>query len=101
MNSTGNITGAYQKVRKARVAAERPAGQTPAVRGRPSKRHVIKVTSLRKITERISGYQEAITPESVIDPALTNEEATRLTGDLSKSIAALQRLNRLIKEHTQ
>lgn len=75
-----------------------PAAKKP---GRPSKRHVIKAANVRKIADRLSGYQQAISDQTEIDPTLTSEEAAVITGDLSKSIAALQRLNRLIKERTK
>ncbi|HET7386828.1 MAG TPA: ParB/RepB/Spo0J family partition protein [Nocardioidaceae bacterium] len=78
-----------------------PASEPQQRTGRPSARHVIRVTGLRNIVTRLSGYAEAITRDSTLDPALTSEEAARLTDDLSKSIAALQRLNRLVKERTR
>lgn len=78
-------------------SAVTPAPKRP---GPKPTRHVIKVANIRRILTRVD-YDDALTGITAADPALTNEEAARMTGDLSKSIAALQRLNRLIKERTK
>lgn len=101
MDETGKAWAPSEKVRDARTPEPVPHPRPKPTAGRPSTRHVLRVAALNTIVTKVSGYHEAITKESVVDPALTREEAIRLTDDLSKSIAALQRLNRLIKERTK
>lgn len=86
--------------RKAKNAAA-PAVVEQKRAGQQSKRYVIRVANLHKIADRLSGYREAIDDRTEIDPALTGEEAAQLSGDLAKSIAALRRLNRLVKERAK
>ncbi len=97
------ISGAVTRVRNKRkiIAADQPAIVSPRHRGPPSTRHIIKVANLRAIVDRLSGHQIAYEGITAADPKLTSEEATRLSNDLFKSIAALQRLNRLIKERAK
>jgi len=83
-----NVTGVDGKL------YTRPA----PVETKPTRRSIIKIANLRAIVGRLSGHQIAYEGITAADPKLTSEEATRLSRDLSKSIAALRGLNRLIKE---
>lgn len=102
MDSTGSAWAASQKVKQAKAEAAQPAEKPEPKRPGPQLvPQIIKAANIRRIAEKLSGYHEALNGITAADPKLTNEEATRITGDLSKSIAALQRLNRLIKERTK
>lgn len=85
------VTGSMPDTAK---PSSRRAGPKPT-------RQVIKVANLRRVVDKISAYQTAFDTFTEVDPKLTDAEAVRLMGDLSRTIAALQRLNRLIKERAE
>lgn len=96
---TATVSGAYERVTKARKPADEQSAPTKP--GPPSQRHVLRTDSLIKLDSSLAGYAAAITDETEIDPSMTSEQATQLVSSLSKSLKALARLNRLIKERTE
>src|SRR3546814_20380214 len=51
-------------------------------------------------SDLLSGLATAADEITALDGTVTNEEATRLKGDLSQSIASLRRLNSLLSKET-
>lgn len=96
MDQTGKVRPAYEKVR----AAKKPAAKPPAPPkyGGNRKRHLQVIDS---IVASLAGLAIAADEITAPDASITSEEATRLTDDLSTSIASLRRLNNLLKEITK
>ena len=89
---TATITGAYNKVRKARAdkpAADRLTRPQPPKFGGNRKKHVAVIES---ISTSLSGLAMAADEIGDFDSTVTAEEAARLAGDLSNSIRSLNRL---------
>lgn len=95
MDETGKVRPAYEKVRAAKNPAEKPA--RPPRFGGNRKRHLQVIES---IAASLSGLAIVADEITELDRTVTCEEATRLSGDLSKSIAALRRLNNLLSKET-
>ncbi len=92
------VTGIDGKSYTRPAPVETKMKNVTGIDGKPTRRSIIKIANLRTVVTRLSGHQDAYAGITAADPKLTSEEATRLSSDLSKSIAALQGLNRLIKE---
>jgi len=106
MDKTGRVTKPYEtwkghKVNR-RDAAEttRQATLQPKAPTKfgPRRRQLAVLDAL---TNALSGLIIAANEIETLDFTVTNEEATRLTGDLSTSITALRRINNLLKERTK
>jgi hypothetical protein len=80
--------------RSAPKPVDRPAA--PSQYG-PRRKHLTQVDAL---VTALSGVLVAFVGVDTLDDSITSEEATRLTGDLSRQIRALTRINNLIKERT-
>jgi len=106
MDKTGKVTKPYEiwkghKVNR-RDAAETTRQATPQPKAPtkfgPRRRQLAVLDAL---TNALSGLIIAANEIETLDSTVTNEEATRLTGDLSTSITALRRINNLLKERTK
>lgn len=93
MDKTGKVRPAEEKIREARKPPEKPKA-TPKYGGN-RKRHLQVVES---INTSLSGLAFAADEITALDDTITSEEATRLSGDLSKSLASLRRLNALLSK---
>jgi ParB-like chromosome segregation protein Spo0J len=97
MDETGKVRPAYEKVRAAKAPGPKPP--KPPRYGGNRKRHLQVIES---IAASLSGLAIVADEITELDQTVTCEEATRLSGDLSKSLAALRRLNNLLnKENTK
>jgi ParB family chromosome partitioning protein len=97
MDETGKVYPAYEKVRAAKAPAARPPA--PPKFGGNRKKHLQVIESIAASLSGLAIVAEEITE---LDKTVTCEEATRLSGDLSRSLAALRRLNALLnKESTK
>lgn len=95
MDETGKVRPAYEKVRAAKKPSERPPA--PPKYGGNRKRHLQVIESIATSLAGLAIVADEITE---LDKTVTCEEATRLSGDLSKSLAALRRLNALLSKET-
>lgn len=86
-----------QKRYKAKARASSPPPQRPTVYG-TRRKHAAQLDAL---IIAIDGATSAFDGINALDASVNEEEATRLTGDLSKQIRSLNRINSLIKELTQ
>ena len=97
MDATGRVRPAFEKVRAAKAPGQKPP--KPPMYGGNRKRHLQVIES---IAASLSGLAIVADEITELDRTVTCEEATRLSGDLSKSLAALRRLNNLLsKENTK
>jgi hypothetical protein len=106
MDRTGKITKPYEDWtgRKVNRRTDAPTSRTPSPQPKapPKYGHRRKhLEVLDSIATALSGLAIAANEISSLDLTVTNEEATRLTGDFSTSIKALSRINNLLKEHTK
>ena len=93
------ITGAYNKVRKARGAKPgRLAMPQPPRFGGNRKKHLAQIDSLVVALSGANTAFDHIRQASDLDASVTSEEAARLVGDLSREIQSLNRIKNLIKE---
>lgn len=81
----------------ARAADPRLSMPQPAKFGGSRRKHLGIIDALLVV---LAGAALALDEISDLDQSITAEEATRLTGDLSKQIRTLSRVNQLIKERT-
>lgn len=87
----------YDKARPKPAADPRLAMPQPSKMGGNHRRHLGIIDALLVV---LSGASLALDEITTLDQSVTAEEATRLTGDLSKQIRTLSRVNQLIKERT-
>jgi len=80
-------------------AQERRAANPPEAPKRKANQHVSMLDSIAD-TMRVWS-EHSLKTITELDSSVTTEEATRLTDDLSTSIAALRRINNLLKERTK
>ena len=78
---------------------ERRAANPPEAPKRKANQHVSMLDSIAD-TMRVWS-EHSLKTITELDSSVTTEEATRLTDDLSISIAALRRINNLLKERTK
>jgi hypothetical protein len=93
MDETGRVEPAYNKVRDARKPLNGKPKASPKHGPRRKHLHVIE-----SITTALFGLATAAEEITALDGSVTSEEATRLSGDLSQSLASLRRLNSLLNK---